>query len=203
MTDEELIRIALGELTKPLYKYKEPDNISMPLDTGDNRIRYGWSLEDCQRYGQPYSSFLNLNVMPGVVAIGFKGPNPCLDDSCYNPRTKAILDLDPLDFDIQSLGLSIEQFERLKIDRIAERYLNYITRVVKEWLWDSEKDEYDFYISRADQQRIKQCFGAAIMNTIKNMETFYCPVVEKTISFVLCGNDSSKKNLLRRLLKRR
>ena len=82
MTDEELMYIAWQELIKPLPQYKEPANISMPLDSGDNRklpIRTFVGGD----FGDPEN-------MPGVVALSMK-TNPSLAESCYNPRLQCIL----------------------------------------------------------------------------------------------------------------
>lgn len=168
LSNETLVKIALEELTRPLYEYKMPDNVSMPLDTGDNRDPYGWDLWARLIYGESYSSFVNLDVMPGVVAIGFNGPNPSLEESCYNPRTQLYFDLEPDSNSSIDIGLS----NLLGKEKLWKRYYNYITRIVDSWPSDK--------ISNDDIQRIKECF----IKTVENMETFYCPVVGKNITFV-------------------
>ena len=167
LSDETIVEIAIEELTKTLKEYIMPDNISMPLDTGENRNRYGWSLEDCRAYGQPYSSFCNFDVMPGVVAIGFKSPNPSLNESCYNPRIQAILNLIP------DSGSSIDNklSDLLGENNIWNRYNNYIDRIVALWPNDVISDE--------DQERIKTCF----ISTIENLESIYRLTLGRTISY--------------------
>ncbi len=158
MTDEELMYIAWQELIKPLPQYKEPANISMPLDTGDNRklpIRTFVGGD----FGDPEN-------MPGVVALSMK-TNPSLAESCYDPRLQALLELIPQNIDdiVVNSRMSENIFRQLlvslNIDKAITRYEKYIDRVVHDWPWDNEKNEY-FSISDTDQKRIKRCFLAAI-----------------------------------------
>lgn len=153
MNDEVLRKIAFKEITQYIPEYKMPD-VPMPLDSGDNRPL-------------GFSYFVNMDVLPGVVAVATKF-NPSLDESCYNPRTGTILDLIPdSDSDIDKLlnSLFIEK-------KVSSRYVSYVTRVVNE-LFDDE-------ISDNDKQRIKEVFAT----TLQNMKTVYCPVVDQTFVFI-------------------
>ena len=68
--------------------------ISVPIDTGENRDLYGWDYEDRRVYGEPYSSFCNIDVMHGVVAMSMTC-HPRLIEACYDPETSNILDAIP------------------------------------------------------------------------------------------------------------
>ena len=100
---------------------KEKKIISVPLDTGENRDPYGWDYEDRRVYGESYSSFCNFDVMPGVVAIGFNGPNPSLEESCYDPDILQFLNRIPGGNDVPpSNNLNINSDEILSVLSIDE-----------------------------------------------------------------------------------
>lgn len=164
----------------------------MPLDTGDNKPRYGWSQEARRIYGEPSSSFCNFDVdfMSAPVAVMMKDPktgepvNPSLDESCHYSRMGAYLDLNPLEFPWKNYFPCLEADEFISIlsaigiKDVASKYQIYLRQCIDAWPWNKESD-YDFEISDDDQKRIKECFFTAIMMMAKR----YCNTTEKRIAF--------------------
>lgn len=182
MTNEELIEIALEELTDSISKNKEPD-ISPKLQVRLSKDHY-------RRAERVYGSFCNIEDIDLVVAMKPNSKSVPLAYSSYSPRLREGGHF--LDFDAGSLGLSNEEFDYIKnIDGVEFGYMKYIVEVL--WAWPWEKDEFDFKISDKDQKRIKQCYGSAIKKIVTSCRPVYCPVLGGTIDFTPSGPQLSKK----------
>ena len=79
--------------------------ISVPLDTGECRDTYSWTTELRRQFGIPFSTFFDIDLLPGVNAMSMS-ENPSRWESCYDDETLNILDAIPgghTNFDILPL----------------------------------------------------------------------------------------------------